>query len=532
MKKFEVNVIANKLQNAVSKVASVITNSGENKYLQMIEVEAANDNLTLTAHGEINGKMATIAEKIPADVQVEEIQKLFVPAKALAIFTKLFTGNGNINLQFDGENALKFGKYSAVANLTVDDAENVQKYLPKLENAKSFSVNCREFKKLIRKIITAAGKDTDKYASVFVEVEEDKISLTATDGSQIATIAGSIEGTAEKTKMLIPVDALKLVLKMSSVKALKVEYNENSVAFETEKTRIESNLFSKSLLESYPIGKIRDLIPHELKASAIVKTADLKTAIDNAAIIAQTSEDKTIKFSFKQNEGLIIESSESVGMAKIFCSAVASSDTTAAVNFDRLSRALSGITSEYVMIGKTGGNSLTIHDNDENFHYLISRNNVKKRLADYEQTILDLQSTLDNKDAAIATAQEKVSKAQKDLAAKDEEIKTAEETLKAYKKALRQAKNAVKKAEEKQLDAETREARQKAVEKAEKEVADTQEILKAKKAEYQQIVNWIDSLPVQQVYAKIEQTANSLNGVKARYEKVKARDEWLNTVAA
>ena len=137
------------MQKAVEKVVGVVNLNSRNDYLKTVEVNADNGKLNLAARQVKANFSMTITEKIPASVEGESIEPFFVPAKGMLTFAKLTANSENVNLKFDGEYCLKFNnKYSAVAFSEISDAEQVQKYLPKLEKAKSFAVDCKIFKRL------------------------------------------------------------------------------------------------------------------------------------------------------------------------------------------------------------------------------------------------------------------------------------------------------------------------------------------------------------------------------------------------
>ena len=540
---FEVNVIPAELVAAVSTVVSIVNNSVKNAFLKMVELKATEENLTLKASRIFsNGQSMTITKTIPADV-IKNADKVYITSKGLSIFSKLAAHGENLNLSY-GENqgylSFRNGKKEnlATASTETNDEKDAKKYLPILEKGKSFTIKAADFKRLIDKVITAAATSanaSEKYKGVLVEVEGNKIELTATDGAQFATIGGEILESAEKVKMLIPATALQFLTKTINRGILKVAYSDQAISFTCADTKIESTLIKYA--EEYPIDAIRNLIPSELSASAIINKAELKKAITGVGVIAQAHEMKTIKFSFNANDGIIaIEGmKETIGAAKIYCSAVASSDTTATVNLDRINRALSGINDEYVMIGKaTAGKNelLTIYDSDETFHYGIVQNYSEKDLSETAEEIEQIELDLAKKEEKIAEKLAEVSQAQKELKDIEKEIEQAEELVNAAKKALRQAKNALKKAEETQKDAETKTFRQQAIDKAESELKAAKIALVEKKNKQKELAEWIDSFPVQTLKKYYSKQEEKLARLKENHAKLQREDDWVKTIAA
>lgn len=227
------------------------------------------------------------------EARVDEAGELILPANRLSgICHELKDGDLTVTTDSKG---VRLEAGGSKFRLPIEDPED----FPELE----FSAgSCGEMAggdliNMIRKTSFATATERSRYAinGIHVNVDDDGLTLTATDGRRLANIRTKIEGQVNGFTAIVPSRALTLlqkVLNQGEIKVLQVEIDDNQIVFVTPRVRILARLIA---------GRFPDykaVIPTKNSNTLKIDKGTFERVIRTAALV--TSDDsRSIKLSFE-----------------------------------------------------------------------------------------------------------------------------------------------------------------------------------------------------------------------------------------
>jgi len=185
--------------------------------------------------------------------------------------------------------------------------------LPKLEGAKSFSVEQKTLRDALKKTSYAMSGDETRYVlnGILLSLKEDKMAVVATDGRRLALVEYELDlpkGT--KGELLIPSKTVSEILHLLKDKgSVTVSFTENQISFEMDGTL----LISKLVEGVYP--NYRQVIPGETKERVSLERETFHQAVRRAALLV-SEKNHAVKLSFSKNNLSISANSPDVGESR------------------------------------------------------------------------------------------------------------------------------------------------------------------------------------------------------------------------
>ncbi len=156
--------------------------------------------------------------------------------------------------------------------------------LAKVESKNRFSLDSWLLRGMIQKTIFANSRDETRYIlnGSYLEIEKDKIIMTATDGHRLATISHRIEKGPEKMiGAIIPTKALnELNRLLEEPKKVEATIGENQISFS-----LDGIILSSKLIEGQ-FPEYRQLIPEKSAKRLSLNREKLLGGVRRAALLA------------------------------------------------------------------------------------------------------------------------------------------------------------------------------------------------------------------------------------------------------
>ena len=158
--------------------------------------------------------------------------------------------------------------------------------LPKVESENRFSLDSQLLRGMVQKTIFANSRDETRYIlnGSYLEMEKDRIIMTATDGHRLATVSHKIEkGPKKKIGAIIPTKALnELNRLLEEPKKVETIIGENQISFS-----LDGVILSSKLIEGQ-FPDYKQLIPKKSVRKLSINREKLLKGVRRAALLADT----------------------------------------------------------------------------------------------------------------------------------------------------------------------------------------------------------------------------------------------------
>ena len=170
---------------------------------KIVEISAGNGKMTFSTEGKFSAEYS-----IPAEV--EGNFDFLVDSQKFSKFISKAPENVEMTLEDELLN-LKISKKAGYTLIT--GSFEKKSFQVKMENPKSFSVDCKQFCEMVKKVYPAVStsefEEEEIFKSVMFEVEGGILNLLTSEGHRIAKASAKIEN-AENAKFAIRADVLKV----------------------------------------------------------------------------------------------------------------------------------------------------------------------------------------------------------------------------------------------------------------------------------------------------------------------------------
>lgn len=296
-----------KLITSVQDVMKAISSRTAIPILTGMKIDTRQNGITLTG----SDSDISIESFIPAEedgiVQVENMEagSIVLQAKYFPDIVRKLPEN---LVEIEADNNLKVTIRSGKAefNLNGLDAEEYPQ-LPKLQSETSFQMPTDILKGLIKQTVFAVSTMETRpiLTGVNVQLNDSKLSLTATDSHRLASREIPVDGTAaELSNVVVPGKSMNELNKILSDSEEPVEINvtNNQILFRTKHLYFLSRLLDGN----YP--ETSRLIPDQSKTTITVNTKELLHTIDRASLLAKDERNNVVKLTSMGNNVLEISS--------------------------------------------------------------------------------------------------------------------------------------------------------------------------------------------------------------------------------
>lgn len=298
------SVAKEKLLEGLQTVQNVVSTRTTLPILSNVLIRAEDGRLSFTTNDLDVGMSCSI------DGNVEKAGGTTLPARRLAGIVKELP-SAEVEIEVDGRNvaSLRCGQsFFKMMGLSEEEFPA----LPKLENAKVFTLKQRDLKDGLRKTSYAISTDETRYVlnGILFSFRENKLTMVATDGRRLALVDLELEfPRSQEGDIIIPTKCVNELQRLLGEEGeLKMLVGENQVAFEVN----GRTLVSKLVEGNYP--NYRQVIPPETKERVTIERELLLTAVRRVALLS-SEKSNSVKLNFSKNNLEITANTPEIGEA-------------------------------------------------------------------------------------------------------------------------------------------------------------------------------------------------------------------------
>ena len=288
----KINCLREDLARGIQIVGSAVAGRATLPILTNILVEAKEGKLKLSATD------LEIGIKCSVSAQVKKEGAITLPAKRFSDMVRELP-EGTMKMETE-DNQVKISSSGILFKVLGLPAEEFPS-LAEVESENKFSLDSQLLRGMIQKTIFANSRDETRYIlnGSYLEVEKDRIVMTATDGHRLATISHRIEkGLKKKIGAIIPTKALnELNRLLEEPKMVETTIGENQITVSLDLPAAASAssaggsaqaggiILSSKLIEGQ-FPDYKQLIPKKSVKKLSLNRAKLLSGVKRAALLA------------------------------------------------------------------------------------------------------------------------------------------------------------------------------------------------------------------------------------------------------
>lgn len=263
------------LTRGIQTVGSAVAGRATLPILTNILIEAKKEEVELSATD------LEIGIKCSVPAQVKKEGAITLPAKRLSDIVRELP-EGPVEMETE-DSQMKISSSGILFKVLGLPAEEFPT-LSKVESENRFSLDSQLLRGMVQKTIFANSQDETRYIlnGSYLEMEKDRIVMTATDGHRLATISHRIEkGPKKKIGAIIPTKALnELNRLLEESKEVEATIGENQISFS-----LDGIILSSKLIEGQ-FPDYKQLIPKKSTKKLSLKRDSLLGGVRRAALLA------------------------------------------------------------------------------------------------------------------------------------------------------------------------------------------------------------------------------------------------------
>lgn len=298
------SVSKDKLLEGIQTVQNVVSTRTTLPILSNVLIQVADGKVRLTTNDLDVGMSYSI------DAQVDKAGGTTLPARRIATIIKALP-NAEVQFEVDSKNvaSIRCGQsFFKVMGLPEEEFPA----LPKLENAKVFTLKQLDIKEGLRKTSFAISTDETRYVlnGILCSLKENKLTMVATDGRRLSVVDIEVEfPRSQEVDIIIPAKCIaELTRLLADEGEMKMTVGENQVSFD-----VNGKLLVSKLIEgNYP--NYRQVIPAETKEHVTIERELLLNAVNRVAILS-SEKSNSVKLHFTKNNLEITANTPEVGEA-------------------------------------------------------------------------------------------------------------------------------------------------------------------------------------------------------------------------
>lgn len=302
----EFNTKKEEILNTLQIVQNAISTKNTLPILSNLLIEALDNDIKVTATDLDLGISSTIPSK------AKTMGSITIPAKKLIDIIKELPENQPISVQLKKNNTIiiNCGKVNfKIVGLPKEEFPN----LPEFKNKESIKIKQKDLKEALSLTVFASSKDETRYVlnGVLFVVEQDTITLVATDGRRLAKAKAQLSETTKLEKhVIVPTKTITEVLKMLKDDGeVDIVFSETQILFNLGKTKIISRLVEGE----YP--NYEQVIPKEISNKIKINRKNLLSAAKRASIFT-SQESLAVRVDIEKNKMTLSKNTPYIGEVK------------------------------------------------------------------------------------------------------------------------------------------------------------------------------------------------------------------------
>lgn len=298
------NVAKDKLLDGLQTVQNIVSTRTTLPILSNVLIRAEDGVLRFTTNDLDVGMSCTVEAK------VEKGGGTTLPARRLASIVKELPA-ADVEVEVDSKNiaSIRCGQsFFKMMGL----AEEEFPALPKLADAKVFTLRQKELKDALRKTAFAISTDETRYVlnGILFSFKEGKLTMVATDGRRLALVDLELEfPRGQEVDVIVPSKCVTELQRLLGEEGeIKMNVGENQVGFDVN----GKVLVSKLIEGNYP--NYKQVIPPEAKERVTIERELLLTAVRRVSLLS-SDKSNSVKLIFTKNNLEITANTPEVGEA-------------------------------------------------------------------------------------------------------------------------------------------------------------------------------------------------------------------------
>jgi DNA polymerase-3 subunit beta len=281
----KINCFQGDLIRGIQTVGSAVAGRATLPILTNILLEAKKEKIELSATD------LEIGIKCSVPAQVKKEGAITISAKRFSdIVRELPEGPVEMETEDSQMKISSSGIFFKVLGLPAEEFPT----LPKVESENRFSLDSQLLRGMVQKTIFANSRDETRYIlnGSYLEMEKDRIIMTATDGHRLATVSHKIEkGPKKKIGAIIPTKALnELNRLLEEPKKVEATIGENQISFSLDlpaeaSAQAGGIILSSKLIEGQ-FPDYKQLIPKKSAKRLSINREKLLKGVRRAALLA------------------------------------------------------------------------------------------------------------------------------------------------------------------------------------------------------------------------------------------------------
>lgn len=298
------SVSKDKLLEGLQTVQNVVSTRTTLPILSNVLIRAEEGKLVFTTNDLDVGMSCSI------DANIEKTGGTTLPARRLAGIVKELPA-AEVEVEIDNRNVASIRCGQSFFKM-MGLAEDEFPALPRLENAKVFTIKQKDLKDGLRKTSFAISTDETRYVlnGILFSLKENKLTMVATDGRRLALVDLEVEfPRSQEGDLIVPTKCIsELQRLLGETGELKMLVGENQIAFD-----VNGKLLVSKLIEgNYP--NYRQVIPAETKERVTIERELLQTAVRRVALLS-SEKSNSVKLNFTKNNLEITANTPEIGEA-------------------------------------------------------------------------------------------------------------------------------------------------------------------------------------------------------------------------
>lgn len=298
-------VSKDKLLDGLQTVQNVVSTRTTLPILSNVLIRAEDGVLRFTTNDLDVGMSCSIEAK------VEKGGGTTLPARRLASIVKELPA-AEVEVEVDSKNTASIRCGQSFFKM-MGLAEEEFPALPKLADAKVFTLRQKELKDALRKTAFAISTDETRYVlnGILFSFKEGKLTMVATDGRRLALVDLELEfPRGQEVDVIVPSKCVtELQRLLGDEGELKMNVGENQVSFDVN----GKVLVSKLIEGNYP--NYKQVIPPEAKERVTIERELLLTAVRRVSLLS-SEKSNSVKMIFTKNNLEITANTPEVGEAR------------------------------------------------------------------------------------------------------------------------------------------------------------------------------------------------------------------------
>ena len=228
-----------KLREALTVTTSVIPSKSTRPAVENVCLVATNDALELV------GTDLDVAVRYRLEeVKIEEPGTALIPARVASDFVRDLQSE-TVTLRTKGDNFLIESGEDCCELTTIDPDE--YPVVARFDGDGGVSVLAATFTRLVSRTGFAAAREAGRYAmhGILTEVENDELTMVATDGRRLAMASAGLEETGlSARRAIVPSKGMQLFCRVLADPAelVKLQFGDNQLCLKTEKAEVFARL--------------------------------------------------------------------------------------------------------------------------------------------------------------------------------------------------------------------------------------------------------------------------------------------------